>query len=59
MEIGKQTSWMKNKPIFSNNATIHCMIIGKRQTNELDKKQTNYEKAATMLCMINGNRQTN
>ena len=45
MEMGKQTSWMKNKSSFSNNATLHCMIIGKRQTNQLDKKGTNYKKA--------------
>ena len=36
---------MKNKPIFSK---LHWMIIGKRQTNQLDKKRTNYKKAATM-----------
>ena len=42
MEIGKQTSWMKNKLIFSIDATLHCMIIGKGQTNQLDEKRTNF-----------------
>ena len=38
----EQTSWMKNKPIFSINAALHCMIIGNERTNQLDEKQTNF-----------------
>ena len=48
-DVVKRLRGMKNKPSFSNNATLHCMIIGKRQTNQLDKKRTNYKKAAIML----------
>ena len=36
--IGKQTSWIKNKPILQK---LLIMIIGNGQTNQLDEKQTN------------------
>ena len=29
------------------------------QTNQLDKKQTNFSKTANLLCLIIGNGQTN
>ena len=50
--IGKQTSWIKNKPILKK---LLIMIIGNGQTNQLDEKQTNIPINATMLCMIIGN----
>ena len=59
MEMGKQTSWMINKPIFSINATLQCLVITNWQTNQLDKKQTNFSKTANLLCLIIGNGQTN
>ena len=50
--IGKQTSWIKNKPILQK---LLIMIIGNGQTNQLDEKQTNFAIDATILYMINGN----
>ena len=50
--IGKQTSWIKNKPILQK---LLIMIIGNGQTNQLDEKQTNFAIDATILYMIIGN----
>ena len=50
--IGKQTSWIKNKPILQK---LLIMIIGNGQTNQLDEKQTNFAIDATLLYMIIGN----
>ena len=44
--IGKQTSWIKNKPILQK---LLIMIIGNGQTNQLDEKQTNFAIDATIL----------
>ena len=50
MEMGKQTSWMINKPIFSINATLQCLVITNWQTNQLDEKQTNiFNKCCSTL----------
>ena len=48
--IGKQTSWIKNKPILQK---LLIMIIGNGQTNQLDEKQTNFAIDATILYYDN------
>ena len=59
MEMGKQTSWMINKPIFSINATLQCLVITNWQTNQLDEKQINFSIIATLLCITIESRETN
>ena len=51
--IGKQTSWIKNKPILQK--LLIMILIGNGQTNLLDEKQTNFAIDATILYMIIGN----
>ena len=54
--IGKQTSWIKNKPILQK---LLIMIIGNGQTNQLAEKRTNFQITANLPCMIIEVGQTN